>query len=74
MLTHLGLNIVSHPLALEVRTEFKVAQWGLVRKRRRNWRVLRIEISRPGCYQSGNTLYVHPDLVEQLTLQLGGGR
>lgn len=70
---HLGLNIVSHPLAREVRTEFKVARWPS-RKRRRNWYVLRIDIDRPGCFQSGDTLYMHPDLVEQLKVQIGAGK
>ena len=63
----LGLKIVPHPLAIDKRTEFKVAPWpGSNRKRRKNWRVMRIEITRPGCWQVGNTLYMHPDLVAKL--------
>lgn len=65
----LGLKIVPHTLAREVRTEFKVMRWMTRDKKRKNWRVLRVEINRPGCYQVGNTLYMHPDLVAKLPKQ-----
>ena len=62
----LGMNIVAHPLARDVRIEFKVMRWATRKKKRKNWRVMRIEINRPGCYQVGNTLYMHPDLIAKL--------
>ena len=61
----LGLKIVSHPLARDVRTEFKVACCGPRRKRGR-YCVKRIEINRPGCVQVDDTLYMHPELVAKL--------
>jgi hypothetical protein len=60
-----GLNIVSSRFALRCWVEFKVEAWPIP-KRRRRWRVRRIERSEPGCYQAGNTLIMHPDLIEKL--------
>jgi hypothetical protein len=62
----LGLKIVPHPLARDVRVEFKVTRWATRDKKRKNWRVMRIEINRPGCYQVGDRLYMHPDLIAKL--------
>ncbi len=67
MTSLLGLHIVPHPLAREVRVEFKVCRWSPGKKKRRNnWRVMRVEINRPGCYRVGNTIYMHPELVAKL--------
>ena len=60
-----GLNIVLHPLAREVRDEWRVERHPIP-KRRRRWRVVKHRIDRPGAYQIGNTIYMHPDLVEKL--------
>jgi len=60
-----GLQIIASPLARDVRTEFKVARWPL-RKKRSSWMVQRIEINRPGCWQVGDTLYMHPELIAKL--------
>ena len=60
-----GVKIVPHALAREVRDEWKVEAHP-TRKRRRNWRVVKRRIDRPGAYQIGNTIYMHPDLVEKL--------
>lgn len=60
-----GLKIVAHPLAREVRDEWRVEAHP-IRKRRRNWRVVKHHIDRPGAYQIGNTIYMHPDLVAKL--------
>ena len=62
----LGMKIVPHPLAREVRTEFKVKRHATRDKKRKNWRVLQVEINRPGCYQVGNVLYMHPELIAKL--------
>ena len=62
----LGLKIVPHTLARDVRTEYKVTTWATRDKKRKNWRVMRIEIDRPGCWQVGNTLYMHPELIAKL--------
>lgn len=72
-----GLNIVPSTLAREVRTECRVTRWAAGRdKKRKNWRVMRVEIDRPGAYQIGNTIYMHPELVEKLRANaaLNGGR
>ena len=60
-----GLLIVPHPLARERRVEWKVEPWP-IKKRRRNWRVVKHHIDQPGVYQVGNTIYMHPDLVAKL--------
>lgn len=62
----MGLKIVPHELARDVRTVFKVTRWQTRDKKRKNWRVTRIEINRPGCLQIGDTLYMHPDLIAKL--------
>ena len=62
----LGMKIIPHSLAREVRTEFKVTRHAARDKKRKNWRVLRVEINRPGCYQVGNVLYMHPELIAKL--------
>lgn len=67
-----GLRIITNTLAREVRTEFKVAPWP-TRKKRRGWKVQRIEINRPGCYRMGDTLVMHPDLYEKLRATPQGG-
>lgn len=60
-----GLNIFSHPLARDIRTEWKVER-NPIKKKRKGWRVVKQHIDRPGCYQIGNTLYMHPELFEKL--------
>ncbi len=60
-----GLKIVPHSLAREVRDEWKIEACQ-TRKRRRNWRVVKHHIDRPGAYQIGSTIYMHPDLVAKL--------
>lgn len=62
----LGMKIVAHPLARDKRTEFKVTRWMTRDKKRKNWRVMRVEIDRPGCWQCGDTLYMHPELIAKL--------
>lgn len=61
-----GLRIVSTPMAMDVRTEFRVSRYGRWNRKRRRYFVERIEIRKPGFYQVGNALYMHPTLVEQL--------
>lgn len=62
-----GMNIVPHPLAVTRRME---VQRHPIKKRRRNWSVVRVE--RPGCYQIGNTFYMHPELVQKLKEHTNG--
>lgn len=59
-----GMNVVSQPLAVDRRME---VQRHPIKKRRRQWRVVRVE--RPGCWQIGNTFYMHPELIEKLRAQ-----
>lgn len=66
MTAFLGLKIVSQPLAVERRTEFKVEPHGTRRKRRKAWRVVRVDIERPAAFKTGDTVYMHPDLIAKL--------
>lgn len=61
----LGLNVVSHRLALTVRNEWAVVPHP-TRKRRRGWHVVWRRVEEPGAYRLGNTIYLHPDLVEKM--------
>lgn len=61
-----GIKIVPHLLARDRRTEFKVARCGPPGKKRRRYFVQCIDIDRPGCWQIGGTLYMHPDLIAKL--------
>jgi hypothetical protein len=63
---YLGLKIVSHPLAVKVGVKYGVRRWGTLLKKRRGWCVERIETQQPCVVQLGNTVYVHPDLYEQM--------
>ena len=65
MSTLYGLKIIQHPFVRDVRTEFKVTRWP-TRKKRKRWFVQRIEIDRPGAWQVGNTIYMHPELIAKL--------
>lgn len=62
----MGLHIVPHTLARDIRTEFKVSRWATRDKKRKGWRVMRLDINRPGCWKIGDTLYMHPDLIAKL--------
>lgn len=61
----LGLKIVPHQLAREVRDEWRVERHS-TRKKRRNWRAVKRRIDRPGAFQVGDVIYMHPDLVAKL--------
>lgn len=61
-----GIRIVQTKNALDVRVVFKVARHSARCKKRKNWRVLREVITRPGCFESGGVLYMHPELFAQL--------
>ena len=65
-----GLDIVSHPLAREVRDEWKVEAHP-IRKHRRNWQVVKHHVDRPCAVQVGNTIYAHPTIVEQMKAMKG---
>jgi hypothetical protein len=60
-----GVKIVPHQLARDVRTEFKVQRMP-IQKKRKAWRVVRVDINRPGVYVIGDTIFMHPDLVAKL--------
>lgn len=66
MNTLFGMKIISHPLAREVRDEWKAERHPTPKKRRR-WRVVKHHIDRPGCYRIGDTLYMHPELFAKLS-------
>ena len=60
-----GLSIVPHAFAREVRDEYSVVKWP-IKKRRRNWRVVKTHIDRPAAFVCGSIVYMHPSLVDQL--------
>ena len=60
-----GLKIIAHQLAREVRDEWKVEAMP-IKKRRKNWRVVKHHIDRPGAYRVGDVLYAHPDILAKL--------
>jgi len=61
-----GMNIVQTPMAISVRVEFKVSRWSPRDKKRKNWRVRRIEHKTPCVYQAGGVFYMHPALFAKL--------
>lgn len=56
-----GLSIVPHNLALDTFTEFRV-QKQPIQKRRKNWRVVKYTVTKPGCWIAGGIVYMHPTL------------
>lgn len=60
-----GLNIVSHPLATRNERVAHITR-NPTAKRRRRW-TLRYETRViPSAFQAGNTVYMHPSLIEKL--------
>lgn len=73
-----GIKIVCDPCAESVTVHHIVAPWP-IRKRRRGWRVCRVEDRKPGAFQIGGALHMHPSIYEQLKAQCatqhpGGGK
>ncbi len=60
-----GIEIIPHQLAREVRDEWRVERHPFPKKRKQ-WRVVKHHVDRPGCFQIGTKLFMHPDLVAQL--------
>lgn len=73
MFTALGVKIISSPLAERV-----IVAWHVVRhpikKRRRNWRVLRVESRMPVSYLlEDGTVVAHPTIYEAIKAKYGKG-
>lgn len=63
MISHfLGLTIVPSMMAFVTREVWLVGRHP-IRKRRRNWRVVKHRIEEPAMIQSGSVIYMHPDLI-----------
>lgn len=65
MINMFGLIIVPHKMAVEFSYEFVVEPWP-IRKRRRNWRVVKRSIYKPAAWKVGNVIYAHPDIFEMI--------
>jgi hypothetical protein len=65
MINYFGMSIVPHRLALEIRDEWRVERHP-IKKKRRNWRVVKHRINRPCAIQCGSVIYMHPDLIALL--------
>ena len=77
---YLGITIVPSPSCVRHVVEFKVVPWGTpplttskhhpgqTRKKRRRWRVLRVEREEPVAYMLGDqsTLIAHTDITDQI--------
>lgn len=61
-----GMRVMSSPLAREVRDEYRVER-SPIRKRRRNWSVVKHHIDKPCAYVlGGHTIVAHPEIVAKL--------
>lgn len=63
-----GIKIVPHMLARDIRDEWKVER-NPIKKRRRNWRVVKYHIDRPGAFMAGDVCFMHPELIAKLPRQ-----
>ena len=55
-----GMPVISNPFAREIRDEFHVEK-STIKKRRRNWMVVKHHIDKPGIYLMDGRVYVaHP--------------
>ncbi len=66
----LGIDIIENPLCVKVRVCFELRRHPL-KKRRRNWSVVRVESTEPAVYMMAGRLFVHPSLVAKLHMELG---
>jgi hypothetical protein len=62
------MKIIPHPLALNTKTEWRV-QKNWKRKHRRNWRVVKVTVTEPGCWVAGGVMYMHPTLFAKMKEQ-----
>ena len=60
-----GLKIFANPLVREVRDEWTVEPMP-IKKRRRNWRMVKRHIDRPSVIQMGDVFFAHPEIIEKL--------
>ncbi len=65
-----GINVYCNDLCVEVIVRW-VPQQSPIRKRRRNWRVIRVEERKPCAWQTPQGIFAHPTLYKQLK-QLAG--
>jgi len=62
----LGTRIHSNPLCIKVEVTWRIERHP-IRKRRRNWRVVRHEASTPCAFKlADGSVVMHPDLYSQL--------
>lgn len=67
-----GLRIFSNPMCVQTVVTWHVERHS-TRKRRRNWRVVRHEESKPCAYRMADgSMAMHPTLYAQLTQQAKG--
>lgn len=69
-LTFNGIPVFSHPLAEHVSRHWEVKKHP-IKKRRRSWRPVRIEVRKPVAYQTPMGIFMHPTLLAQLKRELG---
>lgn len=60
-----GIKVYRHVLAVEVCYEWRIERHP-IRKHRRQWRVVKHRIERPGAFQICNSIYMHPELFGKL--------
>lgn len=59
-----GMQIVPYPLAIEHYTEFVVIFTS--HRRRKRYQVYALHRTRPACWRIGETLLMHPALIEHM--------
>lgn len=65
-----GIRVYSSPLAEHVSHHWEVKKHP-IKKRRRSWRPVRIEVRKPVAHQTPMVIFMHPTLLAQLKRELG---
>ena len=61
-----GIRIISSPVAVEVSVKYIVTRWATRDKKRKNWRVMRVETTKPAILKMPGFVVMHPTLYAAL--------
>ena len=67
-----GFDIIVNPFCETVKVSYELRR-NAIKKRRRNWSVVRVQTTEPAAYMMAGRIYAHPSLVAKLRMELKAG-